>query len=93
MTDLTSVEAEALTHIDEDAIGRLLLELLAVPSITWSVAESVLQLALSPRRGALRPGAPGRAGRRRVPQWRATTGPCSRWGSDGCGRAALRSRR
>lgn len=49
MTDLSSAEAAVLASIDEDAIGRLLLELLAIPSITGSAAESDLQHVLAGR--------------------------------------------
>ncbi len=40
---LTADEAAALAAIDEAAIGRLLLDLLAVPSVTGTAAESELQ--------------------------------------------------
>ncbi|TWP35783.1 ArgE/DapE family deacylase [Leekyejoonella antrihumi] len=49
MTDLSGAEAAALACIDEAAIGRLLLELLAIPSITGSGAESDLQHLLAAR--------------------------------------------
>ncbi|MFC3893868.1 ArgE/DapE family deacylase [Lentzea rhizosphaerae] len=41
------VEAAALAAVDEAAIGRLLLELLEVPSVTGSAAESELQHVLA----------------------------------------------
>ncbi|MFC8363081.1 ArgE/DapE family deacylase [Streptomyces griseorubiginosus] len=44
---LSNVEASALAAVDEAAIARLLLELLAVPSVTGSAAESELQHALA----------------------------------------------
>ncbi|WP_369243877.1 ArgE/DapE family deacylase [Streptomyces sp. R41] len=40
---LSDVEAAALAAVDEGAIARTLLELLAVPSVTGSAAESELQ--------------------------------------------------
>nr|WP_247198894.1 hypothetical protein [Streptomyces sp. LBUM 1477] len=46
---LSEVEASALAAVDEAAIGRLLLELLAVPSVTGSAAESELQHVLARR--------------------------------------------
>ena len=54
MTDtLTAVEAAALAAVDEADIARTLLELLAVPSITGSAAESELQHLLARRLDAL----------------------------------------
>ncbi|MFF3460847.1 ArgE/DapE family deacylase [Streptomyces sp. NPDC002619] len=46
---LTDEEAAALAHIDEADIGRTLLELMAVPSVTGSAAESELQHRLARR--------------------------------------------
>ncbi|MGW4211083.1 ArgE/DapE family deacylase [Lentzea sp. NPDC004789] len=43
----SEVEAAALAAVDEAAIGRLLLELLEVPSVTGSAAESELQHVLA----------------------------------------------
>jgi len=43
----SEVEAAALAAVDEAAIGRLLLELLEVPSVTGSAAESDLQHVLA----------------------------------------------
>ncbi|MFE9608272.1 ArgE/DapE family deacylase [Streptomyces sp. NPDC006012] len=40
---LTDAEAAALAHLDEADIGRTLLELIAIPSMTGSAAESELQ--------------------------------------------------
>jgi acetylornithine deacetylase len=47
--NLSDVEASALAAVDEAAIARLLLELLAVPSVTGSAAESELQHVLARR--------------------------------------------
>ncbi|MEU7474668.1 ArgE/DapE family deacylase [Lentzea sp. NPDC042327] len=47
--NLSNVEAAALAAVDETAIGRTLVELLAVPSITGSAAESELQHLLARR--------------------------------------------
>ncbi|WP_439658079.1 ArgE/DapE family deacylase [Lentzea sp. HUAS TT2] len=44
---INDVEAAALAAVDEAAIGRLLLDLLAVPSVTGSAAESELQHVLA----------------------------------------------
>lgn len=44
---LSSLEATALAAVDETAIGRMLLDLLAVPSVTGSAAESELQHLLA----------------------------------------------
>lgn len=44
---LSNVEASAVAAVDEVAIARLLLELLAVPSVTGSAAESELQHVLA----------------------------------------------
>lgn len=44
---MSDVEAAALAAVDEAAIGRLLLELLEVPSVTGSAAESELQHVLA----------------------------------------------
>ena len=44
---LSDVEASALAAVDEAAIARVLLELLAVPSVTGSAAESELQHVLA----------------------------------------------
>ncbi|MCX2950309.1 ArgE/DapE family deacylase [Lentzea sp. NEAU-D7] len=44
---INDVEAAALAAVDEAAIGRLLLDLLAVPSVTGSAAESDLQHVLA----------------------------------------------
>ena len=44
---LSDVEASALAAVDEAAIARLLLELLAVPSVTGSAAESEVQHVLA----------------------------------------------
>ncbi|MCX5265720.1 ArgE/DapE family deacylase [Streptomyces sp. NBC_00199] len=44
---LSDVEATALAAVDEAAIAHLLLELLAVPSVTGSAAESELQHVLA----------------------------------------------
>jgi acetylornithine deacetylase len=46
---LSDVEATALAAVDEAAIARLLVELLAVPSVTGSAAESELQHVLARR--------------------------------------------
>jgi acetylornithine deacetylase len=46
---LSEVEASALAAVDEAAIGRLLLELLAVPSVTGTAAESEIQHVLARR--------------------------------------------
>ncbi len=45
--NLSTVEASALAAVDEAAIARDLLELLAVPSVTGSAAESELQHVLA----------------------------------------------
>ncbi|MET7479057.1 ArgE/DapE family deacylase [Streptomyces sp. NPDC005648] len=44
---LSDVEASALAAVDEPAIARMLLEVLAVPSVTGSAAESELQHLLA----------------------------------------------
>ncbi|SOD83452.1 hypothetical protein SAMN06272781_8184 [Streptomyces sp. 1222.2] len=44
---LSDGEASALAAVDEAAIGRLLLELLVVPSVTGSGAESEMQHVLA----------------------------------------------
>ncbi|WP_169731076.1 ArgE/DapE family deacylase [Lentzea kentuckyensis] len=44
---MSDVEAAALAAVDETAIGRLLVELLEVPSVTGSAAESELQHVLA----------------------------------------------
>ncbi len=44
---LSDVEASALAAVDEAAIARLLLELLVVPSVTGSAAESEVQHVLA----------------------------------------------
>ncbi|MET9226010.1 ArgE/DapE family deacylase [Lentzea sp. NPDC003310] len=44
---INDVEAAALAAVDEAAIGRLLVELLEVPSVTGSAAESELQHVLA----------------------------------------------
>lgn len=46
---LTAAEAAALDAIDEAAIGRTLLEVLAIPSVTGTAAESELQHHLAGR--------------------------------------------
>ncbi|MEU9245048.1 ArgE/DapE family deacylase [Streptomyces sp. NPDC048385] len=46
---LTDQEAAALGCLDEAAVGRMLLELMAVPSMTGSAAESELQHLLAGR--------------------------------------------
>uniref|UniRef100_UPI0015F11D08 M20/M25/M40 family metallo-hydrolase n=1 Tax=Streptomyces shenzhenensis TaxID=943815 RepID=UPI0015F11D08 len=46
---LTDQEAAALGCVDEAAVGRMLLELMAVPSMTGSAAESELQHLLAGR--------------------------------------------
>lgn len=46
---LTDAEAAALAAVDEEALGRTLLELIAVPSVTGSAAESELQHQLAGR--------------------------------------------
>ncbi|CAL9460209.1 ArgE/DapE family deacylase [Streptomyces sp. enrichment culture] len=46
---LTDEEAAVLAAIDEDALGRTLLELISVPSVTGSAAESQLQHQLAGR--------------------------------------------
>ncbi|MET9370253.1 ArgE/DapE family deacylase [Streptomyces griseoflavus] len=46
---LTDEEAAALAAVDEEALGRTLLELIAVPSVTGSAAESELQHQLAGR--------------------------------------------
>ncbi|MEO6880310.1 MAG: M20/M25/M40 family metallo-hydrolase, partial [Mycobacteriaceae bacterium] len=48
-TQLTDDEAAALDAVDEAALGELLCELVAVPSITGSAAESELQHLLARR--------------------------------------------
>ena len=45
--NLRDLEASALAAVDEPAIARTLLELLAVPSVTGSAAESELQHVLA----------------------------------------------
>ena len=45
--NVSNVEASALAAVDEAAIARTLLELLAVPSVTGSAAESELQQVLA----------------------------------------------
>ncbi|MBM0256567.1 ArgE/DapE family deacylase [Micromonospora sp. 4G55] len=52
-TTLTATEADALAAVDEAGIARTLLELLAVPSVTGSAAESELQHVLARRLDAL----------------------------------------
>ncbi|MFI6333302.1 ArgE/DapE family deacylase [Micromonospora chersina] len=52
-TTLTAREADALAAVDEAAIGRTLLELLSIPSVTGSAAESELQHVLARRLDAL----------------------------------------
>ncbi|MFI8008453.1 ArgE/DapE family deacylase [Streptomyces sp. NPDC086010] len=47
MTVLNAAEAAALAAVDEAAVARTLLELLAVPSVTGSAAESELQHVLA----------------------------------------------
>jgi acetylornithine deacetylase len=47
VSELTKAEAAGLAAIDEPAMGRLLLDLLAVPSITGTAAESELQHILA----------------------------------------------
>lgn len=47
MSALTDAEAAALAAVDDDAAARTLLELLAVPSVTGSAAESALQHRLA----------------------------------------------
>ncbi|MGW7409310.1 ArgE/DapE family deacylase [Streptomyces sp. NPDC054833] len=46
---LTDQEAAALGSVDEEAVGRTLLELLAIPSVTGSAAESEIQHHLAGR--------------------------------------------
>lgn len=46
---LTDEEAAALAAVDEEALGRTLLELIGVPSVTGSAAESELQHQLAGR--------------------------------------------
>ncbi|WP_371103446.1 M20/M25/M40 family metallo-hydrolase, partial [Streptomyces sp. PU_AKi4] len=46
---LTDAEAAALAAVDEEALGRTLLELVSVPSVTGSGAESELQHQLAGR--------------------------------------------
>ncbi|CAM5229990.1 hypothetical protein SHIRM173S_10211 [Streptomyces hirsutus] len=46
---LTDEETAALAAIDEAALGRTLLELIGVPSVTGSAAESELQHQLAGR--------------------------------------------
>lgn len=46
---LTDQEAAAVARVDEVAVGRTLLELMAVPSVTGSPAESELQHLLADR--------------------------------------------
>src|SRR5262245_32760864 len=48
-TTLTATEAGALAAVDEAGIVRTLLELLAIPSVTGSAAESELQHLLAAR--------------------------------------------
>ncbi|MGW3354415.1 ArgE/DapE family deacylase [Streptomyces bungoensis] len=50
---LGSDEAAALAAVDEGAVARLLLELLAIPSVTGSAAESDLQHHLARHAGRL----------------------------------------
>ncbi|MDG4826996.1 ArgE/DapE family deacylase [Asanoa sp. WMMD1127] len=50
---LTAVEAAALAAVDEAGIGPTLLELLAVPSVTGTAAESELQHLLARRLATL----------------------------------------
>ncbi|MFS8096895.1 ArgE/DapE family deacylase [Lentzea alba] len=45
--NVSDVEAAALAAVDEEAVGRLLLDLLAVPSVTGTAAESELQHVLA----------------------------------------------
>ncbi|WP_346534453.1 ArgE/DapE family deacylase [Micromonospora sp. DPT] len=52
-TTLTATEADALAAVDEAGIARTLLELLAVPSVTGSAAESELQHLLARRLDAV----------------------------------------
>ncbi|MFI6263284.1 ArgE/DapE family deacylase [Micromonospora sp. NPDC051006] len=52
-TTLTATEADALAAVDEAGIARTLLQLLAVPSVTGSAAESELQHVLAQRLDAL----------------------------------------
>jgi acetylornithine deacetylase len=53
MTSLSRDEARAVAAVDEPALVELLVELLRVPSITGSAAESDLQHALAGRMDAL----------------------------------------
>lgn len=53
MVELSRAEAAALDAIDADALGRDLLDLMAVPSITGTAAESEMQQKLAPRLEAL----------------------------------------
>jgi acetylornithine deacetylase len=46
-TGLSPIEAAALAAIDEAALARELLDLLAVPSITGTAEESALQHSFS----------------------------------------------
>ena len=52
-TTLTAAEADSLAAVDEGAIARTLLQLLAIPSVTGSAAESELQHVLARRLDAL----------------------------------------
>ncbi|HEX6445993.1 MAG TPA: ArgE/DapE family deacylase [Streptosporangiales bacterium] len=49
MTELSRAEAAALDAIDADALGRDLLDLMTVPSVTGTAAESELQRGLASR--------------------------------------------
>jgi acetylornithine deacetylase len=51
--DVSDVEAAALAAVDEAAIGRALVDLLAVPSVTGTAAESEVQHTLARRLAAL----------------------------------------
>lgn len=53
MTEISQAEAAALDAIDADALGRDLLDLMTVPSVTGTAAESELQQKLAPRLEAL----------------------------------------
>ncbi|MPY65065.1 peptidase M20, partial [Streptomyces spongiae] len=48
-SELSAQEAAALAAVDEAAIARTLLELIAIPSVTGSPAESELQHHLAGR--------------------------------------------
>lgn len=48
-TGLTQEESDALAAVDEKSIGTLLMELVAMPSVTGSEAESALQHLLAQR--------------------------------------------